>query len=225
MSDPRAQPGASDPLSTDHLLDDIKQRSVRGGALVLVSQGIQYAVDLVSIVVLARLLTPEDFGLIAMVTAVVGFLAIFREAGLSTATIQRKIVSQDQVSALFWANFALSIALIAAIGEVSAQLAGVITTAVGALMGLGYWALVARTLMTPFVLMLAMWVATPWRPGPPRWAEGLRPTDVAAAHDPQSHRGCRGARTLPAPGRSRAASLLLLQGRGAGLRADSSKCN
>lgn len=224
MSDPRAQPGAPDPLSTDHLLGDIKHRSVRGGALVLATQGIKYAVDLTSIVILARLLTPEDFGMIAMVTAVVGFLATFRDAGLSTATIQRKLVSQDQVSALFWANFALSVALIAAItasspavawfygddrllpvtlaigcgflfgglsvqhtallqrqmrfralaiAEVGALVAGVVGAVVAALMGLGYWALVVRALTTPFVQMLVVWIATPWRPGPPRWAEGV----------------------------------------------------
>ena len=43
----------------------------------------------VSMVVMARLVTPEQFGLVGMVTAITGFLALFRDGGLSQATVQR----------------------------------------------------------------------------------------------------------------------------------------
>ena len=58
--------------------------------------------------VLARLLTPRDFGLFAMVTAVIGYLRVFKDAGLSTATVQREDITQAQVSNLFWINVGLS---------------------------------------------------------------------------------------------------------------------
>ncbi|MBW2714836.1 MAG: lipopolysaccharide biosynthesis protein [Deltaproteobacteria bacterium] len=108
-----------DPLATDHLVDDLKARSVRGGALTVVAQVLKYGVDIVAIAVLARLLTPGDFGLVAMVAAVVGFLATFKDAGLSAATIQRENVSHDQVSTLFWVNVAASFALAIIIAAVA----------------------------------------------------------------------------------------------------------
>jgi O-antigen/teichoic acid export membrane protein/glycosyltransferase involved in cell wall biosynthesis len=63
---------------------------------------------LVSTMILARLLTPRDFGLLAMVWTVMGFLRIFKDAGLSAATVQREGITHTQVSNLFWINVAVS---------------------------------------------------------------------------------------------------------------------
>jgi len=90
-------------------MGDLKGRSVRGGAVTLTSQGIKFGLQLGSTMVLARLLTPGDFGLIAMVTAITGFVAMFKDAGLSMATVQRREVTHAQVSTLFWINVALSV--------------------------------------------------------------------------------------------------------------------
>lgn len=108
---PVAAPSASrqDRLfATDHLMGDLKGRSVRGGAVTLTAQAIKFVLQMGSTMVLARLLVPSDFGLIAMVTAVTGFVAMFKDAGLSMATVQRKDITHDQVSTLFWINVALS---------------------------------------------------------------------------------------------------------------------
>jgi len=113
-----------DALSTDHLQADLKGRSVRGGALTLTSQGTQFALQTISTVVLARLLTPADFGLVAMVTAVTGLASAFADFGLSEATIQRKEITQEQVSTLFWINLAIGLGLTlitAALGPVLAS--------------------------------------------------------------------------------------------------------
>ena len=59
-----------DAISTDHLHADLKGRSVRGGFWTLGSQGAQFLLQTVSTVVLARLLTPADFGIVAMVMAI-----------------------------------------------------------------------------------------------------------------------------------------------------------
>ena len=84
---------------------------MRGGVATLGAQGFGLILSIASIAVLARLLTPADFGLIAMATALTGILALFKDAGLSMATIQQEKVTHEQVSTLFWVNVALSLAL------------------------------------------------------------------------------------------------------------------
>ena len=96
-------------FSTAHLRADLKGRFVRGGATTLIAQAATFLLKLGSITVLARLLAPEDFGLVAMVVTVTGFVEMFRDAGLSTATIQRAEITHAQVSTLFWINVALGV--------------------------------------------------------------------------------------------------------------------
>lgn len=73
------------------------------------SQGFRFVTKFGSTIVLARLLTPEDFGLVAMAVVATGFIAIFKDAGLSTVTIQRQSIDQQGTSNLFWANVALGL--------------------------------------------------------------------------------------------------------------------
>src|SRR6202043_1586765 len=95
-------------LCTDHLLTDLKGRTISGAFVTIAAQGAQFVLSLGSIMVLARLLTPKDFGLFAMVATVMGYLAVFKDAGLSTATVQREGITHAQVSNLFWINVAMS---------------------------------------------------------------------------------------------------------------------
>jgi len=90
---------------------DLKRRAIRGGVAKLSSQILNTALRIGSLVLLARLLTPSDFGLIAMVMVVVGVLNLFRDFGLSTATIQRASVSHEQLSTLFWINLLVGVTL------------------------------------------------------------------------------------------------------------------
>lgn len=105
------QPQSLGGFNTDHLQADLKGRSVRGGLLNLTSQGVQFLIQFISTVVLARLLTPADFGLVAMVATVTGLGQAFADLGLSEATIQRKDINHDQVSILFWINVAIGLGL------------------------------------------------------------------------------------------------------------------
>jgi len=98
-------------LSTQHLQADLKSRSLRGGLVTITSQGSQFLLQSVMTVVLARLLTPADFGIVAMVVAVTGLGQAFADLGLSEATIQREDINDRQVSALFWINVAVGLAL------------------------------------------------------------------------------------------------------------------
>ena len=91
-------------LNTDHLLSDLKGRTISGTFITIAAQAIKFLLNLAFIMALARLLSPKDFGLYAMVTTMMGFLWIFQDIGLSTATVQRQEISHAQVSNLFWVN-------------------------------------------------------------------------------------------------------------------------
>lgn len=110
-------------FNTEHLKKNIKLRSVRGGAVTLTSQWIMFVTRIGSIMVLARLLTPNDFGLIAMVTAVTGFAQIFKDLGLSMSTIQRESINHAQVSTLFWINVVISTVIMLVIAVLSPAVA------------------------------------------------------------------------------------------------------
>lgn len=98
-------------FATEHLKSGIKKRSVRGGAIMLVVQAGKFFLQLSSTFVLARLLTPSDFGFIAMAAVVTGFVNLFKDMGLSMATVQKVEVTHAQVSTLFWINLGVVIAL------------------------------------------------------------------------------------------------------------------
>lgn len=95
-------------LKTTHLENNLKGRTIQGSSLTIISQGIIFVLRLGAIAILARLLMPEAFGLISMVLVIVGFAEVFKEAGLSMATVQRSNVTHEQVSTLFWVNIAIS---------------------------------------------------------------------------------------------------------------------
>jgi O-antigen/teichoic acid export membrane protein len=98
-------------LRTDDLTNDLGRRTARGGAITIFSQGTKFFLSMVGTVILARLLTPEDYGLVGMVAVVTGFIAIFKDLGLSVATIQKAEINNQQISTLFWINISLSAAI------------------------------------------------------------------------------------------------------------------
>jgi PST family polysaccharide transporter len=95
-------------FDTEHLKADLKERFVRGTAITTLGQAARFVIQTGSTVVLARLLSPKDYGLVAMVTAVTGFIMIFKDLGLSTATVQKAQTNHQQISTLFWINVAVS---------------------------------------------------------------------------------------------------------------------
>ncbi|WP_167760842.1 lipopolysaccharide biosynthesis protein [Geodermatophilus sp. DF01-2] len=83
----------------------------RGAVVTLSGQGVRVVLQLVGIVVLARLLTPEDYGLIALVAVIIGFGELFRDSGLSSAAVQAKVLTDGQRDNLFWLNTGIGAAL------------------------------------------------------------------------------------------------------------------
>src|SRR5258708_19168191 len=91
-------------LQTDHLIDDIGRRSVRGGAWTFAAQAVKVFAQFGAVVILARWLPPAAVGLVAMVVAMNMVLDPLKELGLSSATIQRTDITHREVSTLFWVN-------------------------------------------------------------------------------------------------------------------------
>ncbi|MCJ7523871.1 MAG: lipopolysaccharide biosynthesis protein [Candidatus Aminicenantes bacterium] len=92
--------------------NDLAKKSVRGGMTTLAAQGTQFALRMAGMLILVRILSPTDYGVMAMAMIVLNFVQMFKDAGLSMATVQRENISHDQISTLFWLNVVIS-ALIA----------------------------------------------------------------------------------------------------------------
>ncbi|MBM9461442.1 lipopolysaccharide biosynthesis protein [Nocardioides sp. zg-536] len=81
----------------------MSSRSAGWHAMVtLAGQWTKYGVQILALVVFSRLLDPQDFGIVAMVTAVVGVAYVLGDFGLSLAALQAGELTHGQRSNLFW---------------------------------------------------------------------------------------------------------------------------
>jgi PST family polysaccharide transporter len=94
-----------------YLLDQIKDKSIKGGFQTILAQLFSFSINILTTIFLARLLLPEDYGLVAMVTAFTGFVLIFKDLGISQAIITKDNINQNIASQLFWLNFFICIGL------------------------------------------------------------------------------------------------------------------
>ncbi len=97
------------PLKTDSL----RHRSIRGATITAASQAAKFVLMLGSQIILARLLNPVDFGIVAMVAPILGFVTIMADLGLLQAIVQRPVLTRGELNAVFWINAVLSIAMAA----------------------------------------------------------------------------------------------------------------
>jgi PST family polysaccharide transporter len=101
----------SDPdrhFRTEHLHANLGERSVRATAITGLSQAVVLVLQVAGGIGLARLLSPNDYGLVGMATVVLGFLALFNDMGLSAATMQKPEVTHREASTTFWINLGIS---------------------------------------------------------------------------------------------------------------------
>ncbi|WP_181182988.1 lipopolysaccharide biosynthesis protein [Mesorhizobium sp. B3-2-1] len=103
---------------------DLKVASVNGAAVNFSSQVLKLVLQFCYQIIIARLLIPEDFGIVAMAAPLFAFAALFTDFGLTQATVQREEITQEQVSFIFWVNIGLSAAICLAVAAL-APLAGV----------------------------------------------------------------------------------------------------
>ena len=82
-----------------------------GAAATGAAQAVEIGVQVLSVLVLSRLLSPGDFGLIAMCAPILAFVGLIRSFGLTQATVQRRTITAAEVNFLFWINVGASLAL------------------------------------------------------------------------------------------------------------------
>jgi PST family polysaccharide transporter len=87
----------------------LKSKTTSGIRWSSTSQFIRQIAQLITTVILARLLKPSDFGLVGMAMVVTGFIALFKDLGTSAAIIQRKEVSVYLLSSIYWVNVAFGL--------------------------------------------------------------------------------------------------------------------
>jgi len=206
--------------------DGLRRLAVRSAGVTVISHSLAFAIQIIATVVLARLLTPADFGLLTMVTTFSLFFVSFGLNGFTEAVLQREEMDHALASNLFWINVGQGLLLtigftaaapllarfygeplVAAVAiviastifftslsvlhlallmramrfsDVSAN--GVIARAVSvtasiilALVGWGYWALVAGAVALPLATSVGAWVSCRWLPGLPRRGVGTGP--------------------------------------------------
>ena len=87
------------------------ERASRGYRSMVTTQGIRLLCKVISVVVIARLVSPTDHGLFAMASSIFALLALFRDGGLGTAAIQAHQLDAAQRNTLFWVHLLLGGAL------------------------------------------------------------------------------------------------------------------
>ena len=131
----------SAPSVFDAPTDGLRRRTLSGVLQTGLSQGVRLLVQLVSVVLLSRLLPPSEFGILAMASPVAAFAALFQDLGLAQALMQKAKLGQAEVSTLFWVGLgtgaALALLLVVASPGVAAfyhePRAGPLTAAMGVL--------------------------------------------------------------------------------------------
>jgi teichuronic acid exporter len=95
--------------------DGLRRNATRSIGWIVLERWTSRLLTLVVIAVLTRLLTPADFGLVAMATVVTAVLQVFVEAGFVTVLVQKKDLSPKDSSTAFWTSLALSVVLYGAL--------------------------------------------------------------------------------------------------------------
>ena len=90
---------------------DLKQRTLHGLTWASISQATKLVMQFSVTAILARLLEPSDFGLLAMANIFIYLGALLNEQGFSSALIQNQEVNDNHYSTVFWINIALGLFL------------------------------------------------------------------------------------------------------------------
>ena len=83
---------------------DLKNKAVKGFAWNMLQGTGTQIISFVVFLVLARLLDPENFGLVAMATVALAFFRIFKEFGFAAAIVQRENLENGHIDTAFWTD-------------------------------------------------------------------------------------------------------------------------
>jgi len=104
---------------------DLGRVALRGGIVSVATQYGNGALQIAAAVILARLLAPEDFGLVAIVTVLTSFAPLLIDFGLGDATTQRAKITPRQVSSLFWLSSGIGLAIAVVVAACSPLIAAI----------------------------------------------------------------------------------------------------
>jgi len=86
----------------------IRQKTISAVRWTSIAAVIRAVIQIAQVSILARLLAPQDYGLMAIVSVILSFTALFSDFGMNSAYVQRHDVSEEQRSSLFWLNILIS---------------------------------------------------------------------------------------------------------------------
>jgi len=109
--------------STTEIQTDLRTKSIQAATFTWTAGAADFILRFGSTAILARLVLPEHFGLVMMVTAFTSIADQFRDLGLSTVTVQRKEITYHEVSNLFWINVASGLLIALVVSAASPLLA------------------------------------------------------------------------------------------------------
>lgn len=95
----------------------------RGVGVTAIGQAFRFILTLASAAILARLLLPSDFGLLAAVAPVIAFAELVRDLGFAQAIVQRKDITEHQLTALFCLMVVLTLLLCSVLIGISGAVA------------------------------------------------------------------------------------------------------
>jgi O-antigen/teichoic acid export membrane protein len=90
---------------------DIKRKIISGLTWVILSRSSSLVINFIIIAVLARMLSPYEFGIVGMILVFTDFAILFNSIGLGQALVQKKDIDEQHLSSVFWVNFLLGIIL------------------------------------------------------------------------------------------------------------------
>lgn len=93
----------------------LKNQTIKGLKWSTISSIGNALIQIIQLAILARILSPEDFGLMALVMVVIGFSQMFVDMGISNAIIYKQTINKPQLSTLYWLNIIIGIILFIAI--------------------------------------------------------------------------------------------------------------
>src|SRR6056297_3098567 len=93
----------------------LKNQTIKGLKWSAISSIGNSLIQIIQLAILARILSPEDFGLMELVMVVIGFSQMFVDMGISNAIIYKQTINKTQLSTLYWLNIIIGIILFIAI--------------------------------------------------------------------------------------------------------------
>ncbi len=128
----------------------LKTKLVIGGAYLAGTNVLGQVFAIIINIVLARLLHPEDFGVIALSGTYIGFISLFSAVGFGSAVIYYKELDQRQTSSIYWMNFLFSVVTFLVIVLTAPLAAGFYNTP--SLTGIVRWSALG-ILVSPFFMI------------------------------------------------------------------------